>query len=362
MPGTRIGDCGNQQSDLCKSPSRPTTLAQQQGELVKRSREPRPTPATELPLDDNSCNGTEQWREVDGIRFCHWDRWLLRLALTEPEGLRSIAREFRQRVRSRNRTDETSEAMLAQIADLETRLARIGRAPDSILAEEERASNWLYKQAFKRVWHATSLRMTSAMQSTPRKILAERALQGNWGTFEISPAPCFAKLRAVVGDGWYDYRGTGLVVMLLETTSEPMLSIAKNDAERMAVHRAMLTVAIGTMDQVDDSSAELSELFREHEHAYLALLRAHIEAPGILRDLLELAVWEDYGLFSEVESFLSALQEGHADMALRELARIIAELRRAELGYQLAKARNLRQVLIAAVHTVTRNTDARLSG
>jgi hypothetical protein len=100
VPGTRIGPCGNRQSDPCKSPSRPTTLAQQQGELVKRSREPRPKPATELPLDDDSCNGTEQWREIDGIRFCHWDRWLLRLALTEPEGLRSIAREFRQRVRS----------------------------------------------------------------------------------------------------------------------------------------------------------------------------------------------------------------------------------------------------------------------
>lgn len=36
-------------------------------------------------LDDGPRLGTEPWREIDGVRFCHWDRWLLRLALTEPE-------------------------------------------------------------------------------------------------------------------------------------------------------------------------------------------------------------------------------------------------------------------------------------
>jgi hypothetical protein len=36
---------------------------------------------------------------LDGRRFCHWDRWLLRVALDEPEpeGLRSIARELERR-------------------------------------------------------------------------------------------------------------------------------------------------------------------------------------------------------------------------------------------------------------------------
>jgi hypothetical protein len=52
-------------------------------------REPRPTPPTEVPLDDGAREGTDAWREIGGVRFCHWDRWLLRLALDEPEGLRA---------------------------------------------------------------------------------------------------------------------------------------------------------------------------------------------------------------------------------------------------------------------------------
>jgi hypothetical protein len=54
----------------------------------------RAYPATEVPLDESRRNGTESWRERAGVAFCHWDRWLLRLALDEPNGLRSIAATF----------------------------------------------------------------------------------------------------------------------------------------------------------------------------------------------------------------------------------------------------------------------------
>ncbi len=30
----------------------------------------------------------------------------------------------------------------------------------------------------------------------------------------------------------------------------------------------------------------------------------YVERPGILRDLLELATWEDYGLFLHIDAFL----------------------------------------------------------
>jgi hypothetical protein len=63
----------------------------------RTKREPRPKLPTEVPLDDGVREGTDAWREIGGVRFCHWDRWLLRLALDEPEGLRSIAGEFRRR-------------------------------------------------------------------------------------------------------------------------------------------------------------------------------------------------------------------------------------------------------------------------
>jgi hypothetical protein len=303
---------------------------------------------TEIPLDDGAREGTDPWREIGGVRFCHWDRWLLRLALDEPEGLRSIAREFRRRAAAPRGTNHVAEAMLAQLAALKERLTTIQLAPATVLDDVERASKWLHAKAFRRVWHATSIRHTPEMARTPRKVLGERALAGNWSAFPVSPAPYFAELTSAVGEGWYDYRGTGLVVTLLETVVERLLCSAQTDDERLAIERATLAASIGAMERVDDSLDELGQHFRDHEHAYLELLRGVAERPGLLRDLLELSIWEDYGLFNEMDPFLRTLTEPQADLALRELANIIAELRVSGLDYQLEKARRLRRAVVAS--------------
>ena len=69
----------------------------------------------------------------------------------------------------------------------------------------------------------------------------------------------------------------------------------------------------------------------------------------MIRDFLELAIWQEYGLFVEIEGFRAALPEPHANVAVREIAPIIAELRRERLTYPLRKALALRRVLLAAV-------------
>lgn len=155
----------------------------------KRPRAPRVKLPSEVPLDDGVRNGTEPWRDIDGIAFCHWDRWLLRLSLEEPNGLASISREFRRRARDQRRQREVAEAMLAQVADLASRLTRLGRAPAEVLDAVERESTWLRDKAFRRVWHATSIYRTEAMNRTPRLLLAARAREGNWETFPVSPRP-----------------------------------------------------------------------------------------------------------------------------------------------------------------------------
>ena len=316
---------------------------------MSRRKEPRAKPATEVPLDDGPRDGTEPWRVIDGVAFCHWDRWLLRLALTEPRGLDTIAREFRTRAaRGHDSAAATAEAMLAQVVDLKARLDRVGRAPASVLDDEEKASEWLRKKAFKRVWQSAPQRKTEAMRRTPRAVAAERALRGNWSALAVSPAPYADNLSAVVGDGYYDYRGTGIVVTLLESAILQALLHAGSDAERVAIQRAVLTVLIGAMDSVDDSYDEVGELFREHERSYLDLIRGSAGDRWVMRDLLELVIWEDYGLFVGIEKFLAALPEPHADVAVRVLAPIIAELRRERLTYPLGKALRLRRALLAA--------------
>lgn len=314
-----------------------------------RSRKPRikPPPApTERPLDDGARDGTEVWRVVDGVEFCHWDRWLLRLALTEPEGLASIAREFWAR-RKQSRARSGAEAMLAQLADLEARLARVSRTPTTLLDAEEQASEWLRNKAFKRVWHSRPHAQTRAMRQTPRRRLNDRALRGHWTRFRVSPMAYYPALRSVAPAGPVEHWLTGHVARALEDAVEQLARSVALAQERLAVYRAAVTVFIETMDQVDDSGADMAMVFERIERAWLPLVREALGDDGVLRDVLELAVWEDYGLLQGVEDFLRALPEDAAARALGELREMIAELEREELEYQLEKACALQRVVLA---------------
>jgi hypothetical protein len=319
------------------------------GSIVKRAQPQRLREPTDVPLDDGPRDGTEHWREIEGIPFCHWDRWLLRLALTEADGLRGMARQFRKRGAKDGRR-ASAEALQAQALNLDERLAGLGLRPTDVLDQVEQTSKWLHDKAFRRVWHASSIRETCAMRQTPRAVLRERALRGNWNRFTVSPAPFASELAAILGNDRYDYRTTGVVVGLLHTASRRMLLAARADPDRLAVHRAVLTVAIDAMEQVDDSHAEMAEFFRTHERPYRELIRARAESRELWRDLLDLVIWEDYGLFDGIDDFLRELPEAYADIAIRELASIIAELRRAGLEYQLEKACGLRSAVVAVAN------------
>jgi hypothetical protein len=287
------------------------------------------------------------------VQFCHWDRWLLRLAVDEPDGLRSIARALQRRTSAPRAPDLEAEALLAQLADLEARLTALRRTPATMLDDVERESTWLRAKAFRRVWHAASFSYTEAMRRTPRTVLEQRARSGNWHVFPNSPATYLAELTSSIGGGWNDHRTSGFAITTFELVAERMLQRATTDDERLAIRRAALAAVIDAMALVDDSFGELGQQFRDHEHAYLELLRDRLDRPGLLRDLLEFVVWEGYGLFHEVERFLRTLPEPDANRALRDLASIIAELRAAGLESQLDKARNLRRAVLAAAEAFT---------
>lgn len=301
-----------------------------------------------VPLDHGVRYGAEHWRDHAGVRFSHWDRWLLRLALDEPSGLRSVVDTFQQRAHGSQRTDTDAEAMLAQLADLEARLAQIGCGPEDVLDEVERSSKWLHDKAFRRVWHGPLSYRTEAMTRTPRILLEARAREGNWAAFPVSPAPYLARLRPCYQHGYADWRGVGSVVLLLRIEGNRMLAAARTDDEVLAVRRAIIGAATEAIAHVDDSAHDLADHFRDEEQAYLDHLVSYVDRRGILRDLLELATWEDYGLFHHIEVFLEWLPEQTADLAVRELARLITELRAANLGYQFSKAQRLRGLVLAS--------------
>ena len=312
-----------------------------------RKRKQRERGANEVPLDDGVRNGTEHWRDRARVSFCHWDRWLLRLALDEAHGLRSVVDTFQQRAHG-SRPDPDAEAMLAQLADLQARLTQIGCRPEDVLDEVERSSKWLYDKAFRRVWHGPLRNRTEAMTRTPRILLEARTREGNWAAFPVSPAPYIAPLRPIYQHIYADWRGVGSVVLLLRIEGERMLAAARNDDEVLAVRRAIIGAATEASAHVDDSGGDSGDHFREQEQAYLEHLVSYVDRPGVLRDLLELATWEDYGLFHHIEVFLKWLPEQAADLAIRELARLITELRAAKLAYQVSKAQHLRWLVLAS--------------
>lgn len=311
----------------------------------KRRRAPRMKLPSETPLDVGARKGTDPWREVDGVAFCHWDRWLLRLALDEPDGLASIADEFRRRARGQRHDRGVAEALLAQVGDLVSRLNRLGLTPARVLGARERESTWLRDKAFRRVWHASTITTTEAMLRTPRNVLRERARDGNWGAFPVSPRPYFARLDALYRGGYFDYRAVRILARQLEIEGDRTLAHAASDEERLAVRRAILGACIEAMPHVDDSGCAIGDHFRAREAQYLDAVRSYLEHPGILGDLLELATWEDYGLFEQVDVFIGELTDVAADVARRELDRIIDELSEAQLDYQLEEARRLRALV-----------------
>jgi hypothetical protein len=62
----------------------------------------------------------------------------------------------------------------------------------------------------------------------------------------------------------------------------------------------------------------------------------------LLRDLLDLVVWEEYECSPPIEAFLVALVAPQADAAVRELAVITRELEAAGLGHAARQARSPR--------------------
>ncbi len=98
---------------------------------------------------------------------------------------------------------------------------------------------------------------------------------------------------------------------------------------------------------LNDEQISLRECFQVHESAHIEYVRQRIETPGLLRDLLELAIWDGYGLVNGVVPFLQSLPKSHRALAGREFTCICAELRSVRLIGPLHTARGLRAAVRA---------------
>lgn len=259
--------------------------------------------------------------------------------------------DFRERAKN-SVGGSGAEAMVAQIDDLQSRLAVLALTPTQVLDEEERASDWLKKKAFKRVWHDGPHAKTHAMLNPPRRVLYDRALRGHWSKFPVDPStylPLFEQFaREARRSHWSD---TALLASSVEAVVDEALRRVRCPARQLALHRCALTVIIEAMDHVDDSGADMARTFNVIERRYVEFVETEL-TDVVLRDMLELFVWEDYGLSEEIEPFLRSLGADRAEAAVRELDRVVTELRRHELNYQVECACRARATVLASLTTM----------
>lgn len=320
---------------------------------MKRQKPVRPLAVRETPLDVGMRLGPELWTALDGVRFCHWDRWLLRLAVEEPDGLGAITERLASRVRSAERVDETAEALLTQARDLQARIASLSLIPTALLTDEERGSTWLLRKATRRIWDASSVRLTDAMRRTPRNMFVERARTGWWSNpraFPVSPSPYYRALVSPLDLSSFDDRVDARIVSAMTKMFDRFLARAANDDEWTAIVRAYLTASADAIERLDTDGFSLVYHLDLHAANYFDRFLAHVDVPERRRELLEFAVWEGYGLLTSFVAFLrnvplanrAAIATIHGD-----LLAIAAELRDALLNNFAESAERLATAIAA---------------
>jgi len=231
--------------------------------------------------------GPETWREVRGVPFTYWDRWLLRLAADDPNGMAGVVQQLEVRRKQRSFYQDDAEAKLAQVADLAARLERLHVEPRDILGDADMVDKRLSRKAREKVFEQTGGRLTPTMRDTPRRRLRERAMRGYWMDFPVSPSRFESELLSHVGgQNSLDWRATGCLSDAIESIVDDMASSLSDDRERLALYRAAMTVIVESMDRVDDSLADMAMTFSKIWESYRALSweRAGVPATVFFRD------------------------------------------------------------------------------
>ncbi len=289
----------------------------------------------------------EPWKTIHNTPFSHWDLWLLVCSLIgEATGLDGIERKLRDRINAPGgHLRDDSEAKLSHLDDLRARLAMLGMQPEDIALEEARDKKIVRKARTKIFEGTASLKdFSEPMRNTPRARLSARAMSGRWDKFPVSPASFASSLFEIVHAR--DHHSVGQSFTLAKRLAKAWRSAAEkadqNPEQSLALHRAMLAVCHAAQERTNDSCGAVGEVFTAAIRAYRSVPWEQTGiAPEIyLRDIIEFAVWEQYGQGDELEELFKAVDPKHGDLAVRIFAGTVDELESFGLfEYQVQSAR-----------------------
>ena len=273
--------------------------------------------------------GPEPWKKVQGEEFTFWDRWLL-TAAHDLGGFEELVGALKGRTALGQSKDLDVEAKCAHIRDLRSRLEHIPAAPLDVLGEEPDTK--LIRKATTKVLeqYVEDHHKTPAMIETPRHQLEARALRGYWDQFPVSPRQFEAGFtREIDKEGYYKLRKTWwLSERLQHMWTDAVGTVEGKPASTLALHRCVMTVLVETMTITDPSDGDIGILFKEVFAAYIGVghQQGGIAPDTYVRDAIEFAAWEDYGLLDSLEGLFQKVGRDHGDMISQVFTETAAEL------------------------------------
>jgi hypothetical protein len=276
------------------------------------------------------------WFALVAVRDCGSDLARLGERLGESSGGMHVSLENAARKRS-------------HLRDLEKRLAAAGVSVDDIVNAAGTLAGTELRRARGRVLEGNERQheRSESMRRTLKQRGEHDALRGSWPRFPVSPSPHADEIGSLFQTrGFYTEGQSFGVVRKLERfleRAEKLINRGRH-AEAQALLRAWLTVVIELMHIADDSYGCIGDSFHQGFAAYLRLTpeQTGIEEAVFLEDLLELLIWEDYGLTDDqTEGYWERLTQSQGDRCVQYLRRRVAELRADYLPYQSEEALTL---------------------
>jgi hypothetical protein len=298
--------------------------------------------------------GTDPWLTIGRTRFLVWDRWFLALLFADHDGAWDALRNaVRSRPRVSGSDGRDTEAKLSHLVDLQDRWTRLRDASRERL-KIDTTDRGLVRRARSKLLDQSveDYEKTPGMRDTPRLRLERRARRGYWDRFPVNPTtyePVFD--RAIESREFFTEMAALRLASRLESILDRQARRATRPVQHLALTRAFLAAVVAAIERADDSCGALGDLAHDRFPDYF---KSDWQAAGLppdvfYRDVLEFAVWDDYGLVPRpLTPFFKRVTKEHVlrvDGILREIR---AELLAADLDYEAEKALTLRGELHVA--------------
>jgi len=297
----------------------------------------------------------------NGFQLSYWDLWfLITLKQKFNFDFRAIENHFVDKILSKNHWSihhrDSFKDLHAHLKDLMDRI-RKGPTPEEILATlPEKLLKKESQKALKNVYEGGgySHPLSEAMESSPRRLLKEDAMRGEWPRLPVDPTPIANDLFIYYQPPkhYFTLQQTFSLNRRLEKTVNRALKSSSplfhNEAYAYAVYRAAMTL-FNEENNWDDSCGVMGDLFQDWLDKLLEMTPQTTNAnPDVfLKDLLLFCCWEDHGCVEEqkLKIYMSQLSNQENEIAKSILGMTHQRAKEAFEEYQADKIKKLGQII-----------------